>query len=239
MRIGRACGMGLVAMALAACGGEGGELRDATERRRAAGVVEEPAAPAADPGAADADAAPERLPAFVLDEPAAAGPAAADTARPADPPRTAPADEPRAGWTAGVVDVVRSQRGAITLLDVRAGANEGFDRVVMEFTGATIPGHRVEYVDRPVRECGSGRSVSVAGDGYLAVTLRGTRAHTDDGRATVERRNRRVGMPVLRQIVFTCDFEGVVQVVLGVSSPNAFRVTELSGPARLIVDVQH
>lgn len=229
MKSGRLWTVGLLALGLAACDDGGGELREATERRRAAAVegdtaVTSDTAPAAEP-------APERLPAFVLE-----GPAAADSPVAVDTPR-APAP-PLGNWTAGVVDAVRSQQGAVTLTDLRAGVNEGFDRVVMEFSGSSVPGHRIEYVDRPVRECGSGRTVAVAGDGWLAITLRGARAHTDAGRATIERRNRRVDMPVLRQVVVTCDFEGVVQVVLGVSSPNPYRVTELRDPARLIVDVR-
>lgn len=241
MTIGRMVGAGLVAAALAGCGSEGGELREATERRRAAGVVVEPAASA---DTAPTTEAPARLPAFVLedaasaptaaDTPSAPAPTAADTSRAPDP---AP-DPGSAAWTAGTVDAQRPRRGSATLLDARTGVNAGFDRVVLEFAGGAVPGHRVEYVDRPVRECGSGRTVAVAGDGWLSVTLRGTRAHTEDGRATVQRRNRRVDMPVLRQMVFTCDFEGVVEIVLGVSSPNEFRVTELSDPARLIVDVR-
>jgi hypothetical protein len=219
----------LAAMAVAGCGDDGGELREATERRRADGVVEEP--PPRTDGDAAAEQPPERLPAFVLDEPPAATPA--DTPESPRPPA-----QDAAAWTAGTVDVVRTQRGAATLLDLRTGANAGFDRVVLEFTGSTIPGYRVEYVDRPVRECGSGRTVAVAGDGWLAITLRGTQAHTDDGRSTVQRRNRRLDMAVIRQVVFTCDFEGIVQVVLGVGSPNRYRVTELSDPARLIVDLQ-
>jgi hypothetical protein len=231
MTSGRVCTISALVLALAGCGAEGGELREETERRRAAGVeVEEPAPDTARP----AEPAPDRLPAFVLDDSAAPAPVSADSA----PNGAAPPESPAgAAWTAGRVDVVRSQPGAVTLLDLRAGVNDGFDRVVMEFTGPAAPGHRVEYVDRPVRECGSGRTVAMAGDGWLAITLRGTRAHTEAGRATVERRNRRVDMPVLRQIVVTCDFEGVVQIVLGVDSPNEFRVTELSDPARLIVDV--
>jgi hypothetical protein len=80
--------------------------------------------------------------------------------------------------------------------------------------------------------------VRVAGDGMLAVTLRGTQAHDERGQSTASPRNRRVQMAVVKEYEFSCDFEGVVQVVLGVSSPNRYRVTELQNPARLIVDVQ-
>jgi hypothetical protein len=45
-------------------------------------------------------------------------------------------------------------------------------------------------------------------------------------------------MPIVKEYEFSCDFEGEVQVVLGVSSPNRYRVTELQNPTRLIVDIQ-
>ncbi|MBA4159064.1 MAG: hypothetical protein H0X65_16535, partial [Gemmatimonadetes bacterium] len=45
--------------------------------------------------------------------------------------------------------------------------------------------------------------------------------------------------PVLKQLTLICDFEAQVEWVLGVSSPNRFRVIELHEPARLVVDVRH
>ncbi|HEX2080500.1 MAG TPA: hypothetical protein VHG08_22545, partial [Longimicrobium sp.] len=75
-------------------------------------------------------------------------------------------------------------------------------------------------------------------DAWLSITLRGAQAHTESGQATVADRERRLRMPVVRELEFVCDFEGVVQIVLGVSSPNRFRIVELQNPTRLIVDVQ-
>jgi hypothetical protein len=126
----------------------------------------------------------------------------------------------------------------VTLRDVRVGVNQGFDRVVLEFLGGGVPGYRVEYVDRPVHHCGSGDPVPVAGDAWLAITLRGTQAHTDEGKATVGHRERRLDMPIVEELEFTCDFEGVVEIVLGVSRPNRYRITELQNPTRLIIDIQ-
>lgn len=234
-------GMMTLAAALAACGEQGGELRDATERRRAEAITDDSAA--ADSAASERPAG--RVPAFVLADSAApvtttpapgaqpAGPPV-DTAR---PPRTA-AERVQAEWTAGASDRVRTQRMPVTLRDVRVGVNQGFDRVVLEFLGSGAPGYRVEYVDKPVRQCGSGDPTPVAGDAWLLVTLRGTQAHTDQGQATVQQRERRLQMPIVRELEFTCDFEGVVQIVLGVSSPNRYRVVELANPTRLIVDIQ-
>jgi hypothetical protein len=225
--------------ALAACGEQGGELRDATERRRA----ESAGADSLDGDSAGRQAPTGRVPAFVLTDsaaPATPAPAAAqtDTARPATPPGPAPDPTSQQQWTAGAYDQVRTMRGPVVLSDVRVGVNQGFDRVVLEFLGSAAPGYRVEYVDRPVRQCGSGDATSIAGDAALSITLRGTQAHDERGQVTVQQRERRLQMPVLKEVEMVCDFEGVVQVVLGVARPNRYRITELQNPTRIIVDVQ-
>lgn len=244
MRYGRVVlGTMTMALSLAACGGEGGELREATERRRAAlaagdsagdsAAVERPkdeegfeipAFSGASPGAAakaDSGAAP-------------AAPAPGDTT----PPAAAPAPTPE--WTAGTVAVNRSVRGVTVLRDVRVGRNAGFDRVVLEFAGGEIPGYHVEYVDRPIRKCGSGDTTPVAGDAWLRIRLEPAQAHTDAGAPTVRERERALTLPVLREMEMICDFEGQVEVVLGVARPNRFRVTEVRspGPPRLAIDVE-
>jgi len=201
---------------------------------------------------ADADAAAQAAPS------AAAAPAAPDTLRrpPARPldgrpwvPRTdtlrlqgdaaPPAARAPAGsgeWTAGVTEVKRG--GGSTLRAVRAARNEGWDRVVFQFDGAAVPGYRVGYVDR-AEHCGSGDPVQVAGQGRLEVRITPAQAHTEAGQPTMAERQTRLALPVLREMKQTCDFEADVTWVLGVASPNRFRVSELTNPARLVVDVQH
>lgn len=141
--------------------------------------------------------------------------------------------------TAGIVDKQRPDARVAVLRDVRAASQEGFDRVVFEFEGSEIPGYHVEYVDRPVRQCGSGEPEEVAGDGWLEVRLIPAQAHTEEGQPTVGERERHLSLPVLKELQSTCDFEAHVTWVLGVASPNRYRVLELSNPARLIVDVRH
>jgi hypothetical protein len=115
----------------------------------------------------------------------------------------------------------------------------GFDRAVFEFEGTTVPGYHVEYVDRPVRQCGSGEPVAVEGDGWLEVRLTPAQAHTEAGAPTVPQREYRLPHPVLRELQAKCYFEAVVTWVLWVASPNRYRVREISDPARLVVDVRH
>lgn len=193
----------------------------------------------------DAEPAPEPLPTDgeptepepAPQQPPAQPPAQAPAEPPAQAPAAQPADAPPAGreWTAGTT----AGRGSYGLLrSVRTARNQGFDRVVFEFQGA-VPAHRVGYVDRPVRQCGSGNATRVAGDAWLRVRFTPAQAHTDAGKPTITQRERALSLPVLRELEMTCDFEGEVTWVVGVASPNRYRVLTLSGPSRLVVDVMH
>lgn len=232
-------------LALAACGGgDGGELR---------GVRTAAAGDTADTAAVVQDSAYD-LPVFA-DTAGLAGPAspaASDTAAPGAPavdttpakpvPATPAVPAPPRDWTAGARAVNRTAVGA-TLRGLRygrndaAGENPGFDRMVLDFGGGPIPGYRVEYVDRPVRQCGSGDTVELEGDGWLVIRMHNTRAHDDAGRATISPRERKVGLPILREMEIICDFEGETAIALGVARPNRYRVMELPNGPVLAIDI--
>jgi hypothetical protein len=142
-------------------------------------------------------------------------------------------------WTAGDTRIEHSIAGTAVQTEVRAARNEGFDRVVLEFAGDELPSYAIEYIDRPVRQCGSGHVVPMAGDGWLSIRLEPARAHDEEGRATIEDRELRTDLPILLELTITCDFEAHVEWVLGVASPNRYRVMELREPTRLVVDVRH
>lgn len=126
-----------------------------------------------------------------------------------------------------------------TLESVRTARNDGFDRLVFEFERGRVPGYRIEYVEQPVRQCGSGQPVQLRGDAWLRVRLEPSQAHDDRGRPTVQDRARSADLPLVRELRLICDYEGQVEWVLGLASPNPFRVTQLNSPARLVVDVRH
>jgi hypothetical protein len=140
--------------------------------------------------------------------------------------------------TAGIVEKRRDTIAPALLRDVRTARHDGFDRVVFEFEGNNIPGYHVEYVDRPVRQCGSGEPVPVAGDAWLLVRTTPANAHTEAGQPTIKERERNLDLPNLKEIELICDFEAEVSWVLGLASPNRYRVLELSNPPRLVVDVK-
>jgi hypothetical protein len=126
-------------------------------------------------------------------------------------------------------------QSAPTLTDVRAGGHTGFDRVVFEFRGA-VPTHRVRYVDQLVQD-GSGKPVSVAGTADLEVVFHGANAHTDDGTPTISPRRFSPGLTAVKEVAQIGDFEAVVTYGIGVDRKRPLKVSTLSNPSRLVIDV--
>jgi hypothetical protein len=217
--------------AAAACKDKGGELRDITARRRAELANRDTTQDRAPEG--DADSA-TRLPAFTGDTALRTAiplpdSAAADTAAKRPAP-TGWGTAPRQGGTPNV---------PTTLRGVRAASNpEGFDRMVLDFGTDPVPGWHASYSARPVLSCGSGEPVQVEGERWLRVRLQTAQAHDEQGQPTVRQRRLPLGMPVLRELAIACDFEGEVEVVLGVSAANPYRVMQLANPTRLVIDIQ-
>jgi hypothetical protein len=155
-----------------------------------------------------------------------------------------PVEEP-GPWTVGTVEVPLADGAwppslpVLTALEPRSF--DGYDRVTLSFEGAEVlPGYRATYVDRPLHECGSGRQVFPVGDAWLEIRLEPAAAHTEAGEATLPAREIAVaGEGPLRRVYRTCDFEGVVVLVLALDAPNPFRVTAVEEPLGLAVDVLH
>lgn len=141
--------------------------------------------------------------------------------------------------TSGIVEKKNEIKGAAVLNAVRSAGHNGYDRVVFEFRGAELPGYKIEYIDKPVRACGSGDVVPLAGDGWLEIKFYPATAHTEEGKPTVENRAFAPNHKIIKEIKLTCDFEAEVVGVLGVASPNHYRVLELKNPTRLAVDIKH
>jgi hypothetical protein len=129
------------------------------------------------------------------------------------------------------------------LASIRVGAHPegGYDRISLEFTGQ-VPGFRAGYVQKVVRD-GSGATVSLPGSAYLQLTFTSAQAHDASGNPTLNPSPTNpitVGYPELRSYVLNGDFEGVVNVALGLAAPNGFHVSELTKSANdhvIYVDV--
>lgn len=131
-----------------------------------------------------------------------------------------------------------AETGEVAILrTVRTGRHEGFDRIVFEFD-RHVPAYQIRYAEDPTA-CGSGDRVDAGAAVALEIDFRPAAAHDDDGRATVQERVTRPGLPAIRAARITCDFEAIVTWVLGLAQRGELRALELSSPPRLAVDVRH
>ena len=121
---------------------------------------------------------------------------------------------------------------------MRTAIHEGYERIVFEFDGP-LPGYHIEYVDQPVRQCGSGDVVDLPGDAWLSIKFVPAYAHTEAGEASVAERDLILNERNLKRIKLICDFEAVVEWVAAVAAPAHFRVLELTLPERLVIDLRN
>lgn len=128
-----------------------------------------------------------------------------------------------------------------TLSEVRtAFRGDSGVRVVFQFAESRLPGYTIAYANQPPTSCGSGKRVDVAGNAHLAVRLSPAQAHAARGAdqvATAAPPDRRPALGPLDQLTQTCDFEGVVQWVLGLREQLPYRAFTLTAPTRLVVDI--
>ncbi|TQL01184.1 hypothetical protein [Cellulomonas sp. SLBN-39] len=124
----------------------------------------------------------------------------------------------------------------LTVVDVRTGEHDGYDRVVYELAGEGLPGWRVGYVDEAVEDP-SGEVVDVDGDATLEVWVTGTGYPTDTGHEEFAD-DLRPGTGDLEHVTRPLTFEGMTQSFVGLDEQRPFRVTLLEDPVRVVVDVQ-
>ena len=123
-------------------------------------------------------------------------------------------------------------------IDTRVGEHGDYDRVVFDFE-ENSPGYVVEYVDPPIVADPSGLDVDIDGDAFLQVRFLGAQAHDEAGNTTVSQLEIMPGFTTIVEIERTSDFEGQVIWVLGLTEELDFRVTDLTDPTRVAVDVGH
>ena len=126
------------------------------------------------------------------------------------------------------------------LAAIRTGVHSGFDRLVLEFNGG-VPAYTVRYV-RSVTEDPRGGNVPLKGTAFLQVVLPsatlndsfqgGHRAYTGPQRVTPD-------LPAIKEVAVAGDFEAVLTFGVGVAKVLPFRVTPMTGPFRLVIDVAH
>lgn len=128
---------------------------------------------------------------------------------------------------------------------IAVGRHEGYDRVVFQFRNG-LPGYRVEYVEGPLEEDGSGKPVTVQGHAIVVVRMEpasGFDLNTGEGvlvyKGPKQIDGSSAGASVVQQLVRTGDFEAVLSWAIGLSDKVDFRVTTATSPDRLVVDFRN
>lgn len=123
-----------------------------------------------------------------------------------------------------------------TLSAVTTETFAGYDRVVFTF-GNRIPGYLLEYTTEGGGGCdGSGP----AGDAPAHLVVEFEKARSNEGgEPLVEDRNRTMDSPTLVGATQACDEGDRVKWILGVTSDVEYRILEMLGTPRLVVDLRH
>ncbi|HEX2373831.1 MAG TPA: hypothetical protein VHO93_07595 [Actinomycetota bacterium] len=127
--------------------------------------------------------------------------------------------------------------GSAKLVGLRAGRHPGFDRVVFQLDGPIPAYYSVRYV--PVaRLDGSGEPLRLRGSAFLEVVVRAP-THDEDYRPVLTPTRLRPEFPALREVNAPASFEGQTTAGIGVAQRVGFRVMELTGPTRIVIDLAH
>jgi hypothetical protein len=123
---------------------------------------------------------------------------------------------------------------AATVTAIRIAHHDGYDRLVLGFaTSNTMPQYQLtqQATSHFVRDA-SGQPVTLEGSAGIRAVLRN--ADITAGAPT----DLKPALPAIREVAQIGNFERVVSYGVGLATPACFRVLELSGPTRLVIDVQ-
>jgi hypothetical protein len=123
---------------------------------------------------------------------------------------------------------------AATVYDVRVAHHDGYDRLVIGFpTANAMPQYQLtqQATAHFVRDA-SGQPVVLSGSSGIRLVLRN--ADIVSGVPSDVKPN----LPAIREVARIGNFERVVSYGVGLAMSACFRVLELSGPTRLVIDVQ-
>ena len=172
-----------------------------------------------------------------------------ETQEPADEEEIAPSFSCAAeGWNVAPKIAGDSYiSGGDILTDARIGAQEGFDRLVLEFdsTGSTPESFNIGYVF----DQNGGSTTNVSDDIHLGVEVQGSIAlqvvvggsHWDiPNNVKIYDGPDSFTSPLMGNIIearFGGSHAGIILWGIGVQEANGYRILELSNPPRLVVDI--
>jgi hypothetical protein len=175
---------------------------------------------------------------------ATTGPTLGPTIGPTSGPSTGPSSQPSvaspapsAAANCSTSQVVKATTTTVAqITDVRVGTHPGYDRIVFEFAGTALPQLTAAIAQPPFVEDASGQPVSVPGNAFVSLKLFHASGYpTYSGPDSFS-----PNYPNLVALVNSGDYEGYVTWIAGLrnSDSTCFTVSTLTGPTRIVVDIQ-
>jgi hypothetical protein len=138
------------------------------------------------------------------------------------------------------------QAGAVPsdrLIDMAVESGLGVDRVTFTFGppsgNSAAPTGELRPVAPPFAEGASGAPVTIAGDRFVSIVFRGMTVSDESGNAVYKGpMDLKPIAPAIQELRLLDNFEGHLGWVAGIRGPGCVRVTRLTAPDRILVEVQ-
>ncbi|HET9143939.1 AMIN-like domain-containing (lipo)protein [Actinophytocola sp.] len=132
-----------------------------------------------------------------------------------------------------------AQPSVPVLTNIRTGLNTGFDRIVLDMSGPP-PSVSYRLVDELIAD-GSGDIVWLTGEFFVEVVATPAAAHDLNGNPTYtgSQKFRTRNLRNVMAVAVTGDFEAHLSIGLGTRTRTWVRVSTLTAPTRVVVDVGH
>jgi hypothetical protein len=120
--------------------------------------------------------------------------------------------------------------------DMRTGSHQGYDRVVLTFSNGLPPGgiHLAPQAGTKFTASPSGQQLVLKGNNGILVVIHGSDLHTSyNGSIDIV-----TGYATMVEVRRVEDYEGVVQLGIGINGAACYRAFLLDAPTRLVIDIQ-
>lgn len=148
---------------------------------------------------------------------------------------------PDEGWICGLPVTLAASGAAIHhTTDINVSTHPDYDRISFTYLESGSPAFEMRNTRPPFTHDPSGLPMTVNGSSFMRITLNGATKLADDGSLTYSGpTNFEPGFPQLVQLIEQGDFEAQTSWYVGLDGGDCIRAAVVTGPSRIIIDVQH
>lgn len=121
---------------------------------------------------------------------------------------------------------------------VRVASHDGYDRVVIDFTGTSTPGWSTDWRTEAHSQ-GLGDTLNLTGTAFLDITITGTNWPSEPGEMELYYSGPSVLDVGGISVAFDGTFEANTHLVIGVDQERPYQIFTLDDPTRVVIDVKN